>query len=122
VILFNSASGHQVEVVTQARCVFYFKRLVRAIITPKTILCRCWISSFIRHQSLAALCNKSTLRSTGHVLAVYIPTSLALLAPLTEHELEDVVEDEVASGSVRQKLETLAVVHWSLFLIDLEQN
>lgn len=55
-------------------------------------------------------------------MAVYIPTSLALLAPLTEHELEDVVEDEVASGSVWQKLETLAVVHWSLFLIDLEQN
>lgn len=46
----------------------------------------------------------------------------SILAPLTEHELEDVVEDEVASGSVRQKLETLAIVHWSLFLIDLEQN
>lgn len=53
---------------------------------------------------------------------VYIRTSLALLAPLTEHELEDVVEDEVASGSVRQKLEALAVVHWSLLLIHLRQN
>lgn len=65
---------------------------------------------------------KRTTRSTESVLAVYIPTSLALLAPLTEHELEDVVKDEVASGSIRQKLETLAVVHWSLLLIDLEQN
>jgi hypothetical protein len=33
VIPLKSASSHQVEVVTQARCIFYFKRLVRTIIT-----------------------------------------------------------------------------------------
>lgn len=64
---------------------------------------------------------KCIFRSTEDVLAVYISHQPSVLAPLTEHELEDVVEDEVAAGSIRQKLEALAVVHWSLLLVDLEQ-
>jgi hypothetical protein len=39
---------------------------------------------------------------------------------LTKDKLEDVVEDEVASGSVWQKLEALAVIHRSLLLVHLE--
>jgi hypothetical protein len=38
---------------------------------------------------------------------------------LSEHQLEDVIEDIIASGTVRHKLECLAVVHGPLLLIDL---
>ncbi len=40
----------------------------------------------------------------------------------TEDELEDVVEDEVASGSIRHQLEALGVVHWSLLLVHLRSS
>jgi hypothetical protein len=39
---------------------------------------------------------------------------------LTKDQLEDIVEDVVASSSIWQELETLAVVHWPLLLIDLQ--
>lgn len=39
----------------------------------------------------------------------------------TENELEYVVEDEVASRTIRQELKRLAVVHGSLLFIDLIQ-
>jgi hypothetical protein len=39
----------------------------------------------------------------------------------TENELEYVVEDEVASSTIRQELKRLAVVHGSLLFIDLIQ-
>ena len=38
---------------------------------------------------------------------------------LTHDETEDVVEDEVASSSVRQELESLGVVHGAGLIIDL---
>ena len=39
-----------------------------------------------------------------------------------EDELEDVVEDVVASSTIWDKLESLGVVHWSLLLINLYQS
>jgi hypothetical protein len=41
---------------------------------------------------------------------------------LTKDQLEDIVEDVVASSSIWQELETLAVVHWPLLLIDLQRQ
>jgi hypothetical protein len=39
----------------------------------------------------------------------------------TEDELEYVVENEVASSTIRQELKRLAVVHGSLLFVDLIQ-
>jgi hypothetical protein len=41
---------------------------------------------------------------------------------LPVNKTEDVVEDEVASSTVRQKLESLSVVHWLLLLVDLGKS
>jgi len=40
----------------------------------------------------------------------------------TENELEYVVENEVASSTIRQQLKRLTVVHGSLLFIDLIQQ
>lgn len=47
------------------------------------------------------------------------PTSPSA-AHSSKYQLEDIVEDEVASLAVGEKLEGLAVVHRSLFFVDLE--
>jgi len=39
---------------------------------------------------------------------------------LSKDQLEDIIEDEVTALSVRKELESLAVVHGSLLLINLE--
>lgn len=52
------------------------------------------------------------------VCSSYVPN---ILSPhSTKHQLEDIVEDEVASSAIREELEGLAVVHRSLLIVDLE--
>jgi hypothetical protein len=51
-----------------------------------------------------------------------VPNLLTFFAYIsTENELEYVVENEVASSTIRQELKRLAVVHRSLLFIDLMQ-
>jgi hypothetical protein len=49
------------------------------------------------------------------------PTMASFIDHLSspEYQLEDVVEDIVTSLSIWEKLEGLAIVHWSLLLVDL---
>jgi hypothetical protein len=49
---------------------------------------------------------------TNHAAKSYFRSS--------ENQLEDIVEDKVAALSIREKLESLAVVHWSLLFVDLD--
>ena len=54
---------------------------------------------------------------------VYYHHTTPLMSRLTrEDKLKDVVEDVVATGAIREELEGLGVVHWSLLLIDLSQS
>jgi len=52
-------------------------------------------------------------------VAPYLFTLFAYIS--TKNEFEYVVENEVASSAIRQELKRLAVVHGSLFFIDLTQ-
>ncbi len=46
--------------------------------------------------------------------------SLQPIYRLTEDQLENIVENEVASGAIWKELEGLAVIHGSLLIIDLQ--
>lgn len=61
--------------------------------------------------------NRPTFPLANHQPPVY-PTFPA--NNLSENQLEDIVENEIASSSIWHKLENLAVVHRSLLLIDLK--
>jgi hypothetical protein len=62
----------------------------------------------IHHSAARCPCTQ-----TNHAANCYFRSS--------ENQLEDIVEDKVAALSIGEKLESLAVVHWSLLLVDLDK-
>jgi len=47
---------------------------------------------------------------------------LSFLHNLSEYQLEQIIEDVIASRTIGHELEGLAVVHWSLLRVDLKNN
>lgn len=63
-------------------------------------------------------------KTNSSLVPLMYPTYLSynFVASSSEDQLEDVVEDVVAASTVGKELECLAVVHGSLFIVDLEND
>jgi len=84
----------------------------------QSLMCQIVATSRISSEEIGIMLTK---RQCHHpAVDSYVPNLPSLYINLSEDQLENVVEDVIASGSIRHKLECLAVVHRSLLLIDLE--
>lgn len=69
--------------------------------------------------TLEAPYNARKRQSRPHRMLPLYPTHFSSLGHLSENEFEDIVEDIIASGTIWEELEGLAVIHRTLLLINL---